>query len=91
MKSLTQLTKNNLEQMQNSVLPDETVQKIPISLLNLDDRTRNGLENYFRRRKITLADIFKVHPNDLLKTKNFGRKSLANLYEAITGSVSENL
>ena len=49
--------------------------------LELSLRIRNALRNDWRA--VTLGDVVKLTEGELLRTPNFGRKSLAELKEAL--------
>lgn len=70
------------EEEEPSVVNEELLEKLrtPISELELSVRSANCL----REAKIhTIGDLIQKHPQDLLKYRNFGKKSLAEIGELL--------
>lgn len=71
-----------IQQMENEQ-PEERAEILcqPVNILNLSVRSYNCLRN---KGINTIGELVKIKPEDLLNTKNFGRKSLRE----ITGKLS---
>jgi DNA-directed RNA polymerase alpha subunit len=53
---------------------------VPVTILSLTARSANTLKN---EHIVTIGDLVKTSPHELLRTPNFGRKSLKEIEEAL--------